>query len=130
MNQNNRIQQRSSLKKRNPQAKFHVEVYNRQYVLDEVHDVSVSGAGIKIPSEIAPGTPVKLVYRDLDYSISVLGKAVWCAPVNNQTIVRSIDNEAFYRTGIQFDARDRNCTLFFMALREFIDTFDAVDHLE
>lgn len=130
MNQDHRIQQRSALKKRNPQAKFHVEVYNRQYVLDEVHDVSVSGAGIKIPNEIAPGTPVKLVYRDLDYSISVLGKAVWCTPVNDQLFAPDTLKAPHFRTGIQFDGRDRNCTLFFMALREFIDTDDNVGHLE
>lgn len=130
MNFNHRQQQRSSLKKHSPRARFHVEVYNRQYILDEVHDVSVTGAGIKIPNEIVPGTPVKLVYRDTDYSISVLGKAVWCAPVDGQSTTPDSPPESCFRTGIQFDARDRNCTLFFMALREFIDTFDNVGHLE
>lgn len=130
MNFNHRQQQRSSLKKHSPHARFHVEVYNRQYILDEVHDVSVTGAGIKIPNKIAPGTPVKLVYRDTDCSISVLGKAVWCSPVNPQAASPEPSQTPYFRTGIQFDARDRNCTLFFMALREFIDTFDKVGHLE
>lgn len=53
MNFNHRQQQRSSLKKHSPRARFHVKIYNWQYILlGEVHDVSVTGAGIKIPSAI------------------------------------------------------------------------------
>lgn len=124
MTHDNRQQQRSLAKTRNLDARFHVEVYDRRYVLHEVHDVSVSGAGIRIPLEIAPGTPVKLVYRNRDYAISVLGKTVWCSPVISDAAARPDRGEDF-RTGIQFDARDRNCTLFFMALREFIDNYDS-----
>lgn len=102
---------------------FHIEVYNQEYALNQVHDVSISGTGIQIPSEIEPGTPVKFVYATRDYTIAVSGMAVWCnlIPLGNEN-----DSPIpSYRTGIQFDPRDRNCTLLFMALKEWMGGFGS-----
>ncbi len=97
---------------------FHLEVYDRRYVLNRIHDISISGTGIQIPNEIEPGTPVKLVLRSGSHSVSVNGVTVWSNPIplGKDAILPNPS----YRTGVQFDPRDRNCSLFFMALRDFI----------
>jgi len=105
---------------------FHIEVYNRMYVLDRVHDVSISGTGIQISNEIDPGTPVKLVFRTNKYSISVNGTAVWCNSI--PLGMEATSPNKGYRTGIQFDPKDRNCTLFFMALKDFIQEKPSPHH--
>ena len=97
---------------------FHIEVYDQRYVLDKIHDVSISGTGIQIPKEIEPGTPVKLVFKNKDYAIGVNGTTVWCNSI--PLGLEPTTPKPSYRTGIQFDPKDRNCTMFFMALRDFI----------
>ena len=113
-----RKHQRTQVERECADNSFHIEVYDRRYVLDKIHDVSISGTGIQIPNEIDPGTPVKLVYRTDKYSISVNGTTVWCdsIPLGKGGSA----NKRGYRTGIQFDPKDRNCTLFFMALKDII----------
>ncbi len=105
---------------------FHIEVYNRMYVLDRIHDVSISGTGIQIPNEIDPGTPVKLVFKTNKYSISVNGTTIWCNSI--PLGVEATSSQKGYRTGIQFDPKDRNCTLFFMALKDFIQEKPSPRH--
>lgn len=99
---------------------FHIEVYDRQYVLNRIHDVSISGTGIQIPNEIDPGTPVKLVFKNGNYTVSVNGTAVWCNPIRLGLEELETKSKSAYRTGIQFDPKDRNCAMFFMALKDFI----------
>jgi len=98
---------------------FHLEVYDRRYVLNRIHDISISGTGIQIPNEIEPGTPVKLVLRSGSHSVSVNGTTVWSNPIplGKEPLT---PQQSTFRTGVQFDPRDRNCSLFFMALRDFI----------
>lgn len=120
-----RKHQRTLLETNDVEDRFRIEVYDRQYSLDKIHDVSVSGTGIQIPNEIAPGTPVKLVYSSQDYTISVTGTTVWCSPI---TLGLNEEQEkASYRTGIQFEANDRNATLFFLALKKHISSIDEGD---
>ena len=98
--------------------RFHIEVYNQEFALNQIHDVSISGTGIQIHSEIAPGTPIKLVYEADDYSIAVRGMTVWSNPIplgpDSNAVIPS------YRTGIQFDPTDRNCSMLFMALKDLM----------
>lgn len=99
---------------------FYVEVYDRRYVLDRIHDVSISGTGIQIPNEIRPGTPVKMVFKNDRYTISVNGTTVWCNPIRLGLEELNPTGKGAFRTGIQFDPKDRNCAMFFMALKDFI----------
>ncbi len=118
-----RKHQRSSIESEFCSESFHVEVYDRSYVLNRIHDVSISGTGIMIPTEIRPGTPVKLVFKSDDYIISVNGTTVWCKPISLGKAgmdEQGINGKEGYRTGIQFDYKDRNCAMFFMALKDFI----------
>lgn len=105
-------------------TRFHIEIYDDVFTLDHIHDVSVCGTGIQLPKHIEAGIPVKLVYKTRHYTISVNGTTVWCTP-----IPLGVDDPApsipSYRTGIQFDLNDQNCTLFFMALKEYIDPLDG-----
>lgn len=113
-----RKHQRTELEYEDTDGCFHIEVYDQRYVLNRIHDVSISGTGIQIPNEIEPGTPVKLVFRRAEHSVSVNGKAVWCDPI--PLGLEPTPPEPAYRTGIQFDPKDRNCAVFFMTLRDFI----------
>lgn len=115
-----RKHQRTSIESEFSSDSFHVEVYDRSYVLNRIHDVSISGTGIQIPSEIRPGTPVKLVFKSDDYTISVNGITVWCNPIPLGLEELTPSGKGAYRTGIQFDPKDRNCAMFFMALKDFI----------
>ena len=115
-----RKHQRSAIESEFCSDSFHVEVYDRSYVLNHIHDVSISGTGIMIPSEIRPGTPVKLVFKSDDYIISVNGTTVWCKPISSGLEDKGVNGKETYRTGIQFDYKDRNCSMFFMALKDFI----------
>ena len=113
-----RKHQRTELNFEDREDCFHIEVYDRRYVLNRIHDVSISGTGIQIPSEIEPGTPVKLVFRSGSHSVSVNGTTVWCDPI--PLGLEPTPPKPAYRTGVQFDPKDRNCAMFFMALRDFI----------
>ncbi len=115
-----RKHQRSPIESEFCSDSFHVEVYDRSYVLNRIHDVSISGTGIMIPNEIRPGTPVKLVFKSDDYIISVNGTTVWCKPISSGLDDKGLNGKDAYRTGIQFDYKDRNCAMFFMALKDFI----------
>lgn len=115
-----RKHQRTAIESEFSSDSFHVEVYDRSYVLNRIHDVSISGTGIQIPSEIRPGTPVKLVFKSDDYTISVNGTTVWCNPIPLGLEELTPTGKGAYRTGIQFDPKDRNCAMFFMALKDFI----------
>lgn len=112
--------QRTSIESEFSNERFHVEVYDRSYVLCRIHDVSISGTGIQIPNEIRPGTPVKLVFRNDNYTISVNGTTVWCKPIALGLANPAASAKGDYRTGIRFDPKDRNCAMFFMALKDFI----------
>lgn len=119
MNTEDRQHQRTQLNFGDAEACFHLEVYDRRYVLNRIHDISISGTGIQIPDEITPGTPVKVVFRSGERFISVKGTTVWCDPISlGKDEGKPL--ERTYRTGVQFDPKDRNCTLFFMAMRDFI----------
>lgn len=123
MSTEDRKYQRSSIESEFCSDSFHVEVYDRSYVLNHIHDVSISGTGIMIPSEIRPGTPVKLVFKSDEYVISVNGTTVWCKPITlgqKELDATGANSREGYRTGIQFDYKDRNCAMFFMALKDFI----------
>jgi hypothetical protein len=113
-----RRHQRTQLDYEDTEDCFHIEVYDRRYVLNRVHDVSISGTGIQIPNEIEPGTPVKLVYRSGSHMVSVNGTTVWCNQI--PLGLEQPPPTPAYRTGIQFDPKDRNCNLFFMAMRDHI----------
>lgn len=115
-----RKHQRTAIESEFSNESFHIEVYDRRYVLNRIHDVSISGTGIQIPNQIRPGTPVKLVFRNDDYTISVNGTTVWCKPIALGLEEQPATTKGAYRTGIQFDPKDRNCAMFFMALKDFI----------
>lgn len=97
--------------------RFHIEVYDQRYTLDGIHDISISGTGIQIPNELEPGTPVKVVYSSPDFTVSVTGRTVWCAPIQ---LGGSSDETPGFRTGVQFEPSDRNVMLFFTALKDYI----------
>jgi len=120
-----RKHQRTQLDFTDTEDCFYIEVYDRRYVLNRIHDVSVSGTGIQIPNVIEPGTPIKLVFRSGNHSVSVNGTTVWCdaIPLGQEPMPA----KPAYRTGIQFDPKDRNCAMFFMTLRDFINKGENAD---
>lgn len=88
--------------------------------LTEVHDVSISGMGIRFPVPINPGTPLKINYTSRDFEINLPATVHWCRD-------KSPHDDSLgegYRIGIEFEAGNINDNmLMFMAIRKFLDPF-------
>ncbi len=87
------------------------------YAITRIIDVSLSGAGIKTRYRLAQGEEVTLKYRCRDYRLSIRGTVAWCQE----------DDSRECKLGIAFDPenRERN-SLFFLAMRKYLDDFDGV----
>jgi hypothetical protein len=99
---------------------FLLKTPTRQFEFREVDNVSITGTGLSIPARVKVGTPVTMTYIDRDWKVSINGTVIWC----QEKATEAGPRRRRYRVGIRFspDNRDAN-TLFFLALREFIDPF-------
>ncbi len=87
------------------------------YAITRVIDVSLSGAGIQTRYRLKPGEQVTLKYRSRDYRLSIRGSVAWCREGD--------DREC--KLGIAFDPENRDSnSLFFLAMRKYLDEFDGV----
>ena len=97
---------------------FYLEEKGQLYEIRNVHDVSISGVGIHIPGKFNSGQKITLKYESPDYHLSIDGTVAWC---DNSATIGSC------RLGVEFDAGNQeDNTLFFLAVRKFLDPFDSV----
>jgi hypothetical protein len=96
---------------------FFLRSSNGIYAITRVIDVSLSGAGIQTRYRLAPGEEVTLKFRSRDYRLEIRGTVAWCRE----------DDDRSCKLGIAFDPgnRERN-SLFFLAMRKYLDDFDGV----
>ncbi len=87
------------------------------YAITQIIDVSLSGAGIQTRYRLVPGEEVTLKYRTQDFRLAIRGKVAWC--------VEGEDRDC--KLGIAFDPenKERN-SLFFLAMRKYLDEFDGI----
>jgi len=103
------------------QVSFRLEAGAKSFEFVHVNDVSISGAGIRLPVGLPSGLPIKLHFDAEDVNCSVTGRVLWCQRLATHGLRQEADN---YNLGVQFDSGNmQSNTLFFMALRRYIDPF-------
>lgn len=99
---------------------FMLRAANRHFRLRCVDNVSVSGTGLYLPATLPKNTQVTLTYSEYDWHVTIQGYVAWCKnlPKNDP------NGDMRYPVGIRFapNNADEN-TLFFLALREYLDPF-------
>ncbi|VAW85372.1 hypothetical protein MNBD_GAMMA16-1656 [hydrothermal vent metagenome] len=100
---------------------FIIESDNKCSEVTQVQDVSISGIGLDIKGgNYEPGYKLDLVFETEGLRISIVSVVRW---------VDKHEEKDFYRVGLEFATGQGDMTLlFFMALRTYLDSFDAVRH--
>lgn len=87
------------------------------YEINKIRDASLSGVGLAVQRAFEPGENIALRYDSDDLELMIDGTVAWCSPGGD---------EGGYIMGVEFDPR--NCesnSLFFLALRKYLDDFDS-----
>jgi hypothetical protein len=101
---------------------FFIEIDGVRYPLDNVKDISVSGAGIQLTVPLIPTSPVVVGFEQDEQEVRVQGAVVWCQELAADDAVDG--HQPRYRLGIRFNPMDlKNSSALFLALREYIDPF-------
>lgn len=96
---------------------FAVRVADRELDIVDVHDVSISGIGLRLIEPLKIGQSVVLRHEAQDFQISVQGTVKWQKPASGE----------FCDFGVEFSSADMDTNiLFFMSLRKYLDNFDDV----
>lgn len=99
---------------------FFLEEKGRLYEIKNVQDVSISGIGVGMSKEFKIDQKVALKYKSADYHLSINGTIAWC---NSTSHIGSC------RLGVKFDSGNQeNNTLFFLAVRKYLDPFDSIPY--
>ena len=108
---------RSSLNIGDEHNLFFLLAEGNSYEIREIRDVSISGVGLATQRAFEPGEKVALRYDSDDFELKIDGTVAWC----NQT-----HDNGNCHMGIEFDPANReNNSLFFLALRKYLDEFDS-----
>jgi len=97
---------------------FIIESDSTYSEVTHVQDVSISGIGLDMKEiNYEPGYKLDLVFETEGLRISIVSVVKW---------VKKHKEKNFYRVGLEFAAGQGDMTLlFFMALRTYLDSFDA-----
>lgn len=118
MSRERRVHERRSLDAVDMSARFAVQIDGSRHEFHKVSDVSISGMGLVLPVKVEIGAQVTLNFSSEDLNLELNGEVIWSEAES--------DNEAErHRVGVRFDTQnvDHN-VLFFMSVREYLDTFD------
>ncbi len=97
---------------------FVVRVGERELDIMDVHDVSISGIGLRLAERLQIGQSVLLRHEAQDFQIGVHGTVKWQKPASGSE---------FCDFGVEFSSADMDTNiLFFMSLRKYLDDFDDV----
>ncbi len=99
---------------------FFIQADDQYYEVSYVQDVSISGIGLDIKDvSYEPGHKIDLIFEVDGLRISIAATVRWADQYNH-------DQQNLCRVGLEFDQGQGDMTLlFFMALREYLDSFDA-----
>lgn len=97
---------------------FVVRIESRELDIIDVHDVSISGIGLRLAEVLPIGQSVMLRHEAPDFQIGVHGTVKWQKPATGSD---------FFDFGVEFSSVDMDTNiLFFMSLRKYLDDFDDV----
>lgn len=99
---------------------FFIQADDQCCEVAHVQDVSLSGIGLEIKDvSYEPGHKIDLIFEVDGLRISITSIVRWTDQYNH-------NQQDFCRVGLEFDQGQGDMTLlFFMALREYLDSFDA-----
>jgi len=108
---------RSGITLENHHNLFFLEQDNEKLAITHIRDVSLSGVGINVSRPIDASAPIALTYDSDDFTLTINGVTAWCNPK---------EGGDGYSLGIRFNATDPNDnSLFFLAVRKYLDDFDG-----
>ena len=97
---------------------FYLEDKGQLFEINNIRDVSISGIGISIPKSFNIGHKVALKYDSADYHLTIQGTVAWSDNAANADA---------RRLGVEFDTGNQeDNTLFFLAVRKYLDPFDNI----
>lgn len=97
---------------------FKLKSQQGSFPITDIQDVSVSGMGLEASTAFNKGTGVMLNYSEGDFDMDIQATIIWCNPLSD---------ENKFALGIEFDAANGgNNSLFFLAMRKYLDEFDGV----
>jgi len=118
MSRERRRDERQIIRINEKEVFFRLHLNGRWHPLRHVHDVSISGMGLRFAEAIGAGTPIKIAFATRDLEIILRATVCWCTAHGHGTA------SEFHRLGIEFDAKQRDDSmLMFMALRKYLDPF-------
>lgn len=93
---------------------FYIETPTGQWPCDDISNVTVHGAGVRLPVFLAVGTAMVLDCHLGEHHVRVQGLVMWCRSEDSRC------GDSAYRVGLRFNPRDvRNSSLLFLALRSY-----------
>jgi len=107
---------RSGLQMERQESQFYVSKDQETINITKIRDVSISGVGLEMPRAFPVGEKLSLTYDDNDgFQIQINGTVIWCnSESENHTL------------GIKYEKENgEDNSLFFLALRKYIDEFDG-----
>ena len=96
---------------------FFLQCGDQIFQITNIRDVSVSGVGLETMEACEKGDTVVLKYESDDLNLTIRGTVMWCKPTDMGA----------HALGIEFDVQNReDNSLFFMAMRKYLDDFDSL----
>ncbi len=107
---------RSGLQMEQQSSQLYISKDQETINITNIRDVSISGVGLEMSRAFPVGEKLSLTYKDDDgFLININGTVAWC---DSET-----DNHAL---GIEFEKQTgQDNSLFFLAIRKYIDDFDG-----
>ena len=100
---------------------FFLHCGDQTFEISKIRDVSISGVGVETVQACEKGDTVVLKFDSDDLKLNIRGSVMWCKPLERDG----------YALGIEFDVQNReDNTLFFMAMRKYLDDFDSLPYNE
>jgi hypothetical protein len=120
VSQERRRHQRLSVRLHEMDGFFRLHFNGEWHPLKDVHDVSISGMGIRFAVPINPGTQLKIGYMSRDLEINLPATVRWCRDKSQH----DASTGEGYQLGVEFETGNINDNmLMFMAIRKFLDPF-------
>jgi len=115
-NEDQRLNDRLGINMAHGDNQFYIEHSGQIHPIENVRDVSISGMGLEISEGFNEGERVMLNYSSDGFSMQIDGTVMWCDSQHSGSAM-----------GIEFDsANQSDNTLFFMAMRKYLDEFDSL----
>lgn len=101
---------------------FSMNVGGETFSIPTIHDVSVSGMGLETTHSFETGTDVTLNYSEGDFTLDIKAAVMWC---------NGVEGSDKHALGLQFDiSNGGNNSMFFLAMRKYLDEFDGASITE